>query len=251
MTRPVISGTDDLKEAYRDDRVAREYVGRRFETPLGSLLHRSQVAVLRRLLAAHRVEQVAEIAPGPARVTVDVAPSVARVIVLDASAQMLQEARRRLASRQLQARVGLVQADAFHLPLRTGFDLIYSFRLIRHFDRDDRIRLYRQAARVLKPGGFLVFDAVNALVSESLRAESPAEYEHFDALLRPDAIREELGAAGFTDVQLEGVQHHDRTLLKCQIYIAPRSDAIARLAMRLVDRLGGEPLEWVVSCRRA
>ena len=57
----------------------------------------------------------------------------------------------------------LVQADAFQLPFKTPFDLVYSFRLIRHFERPDRLRLYRQIAAVLRPGGRLVFDAVNEL----------------------------------------------------------------------------------------
>jgi hypothetical protein len=39
--------------------------------------------------------------------------------------------------------------------------------------------------------------------------------------------------------------------MMCQVYVAPRSRALARGAMELLDRLGGPPLEWIVTCRRA
>ncbi|HXG11715.1 MAG TPA: class I SAM-dependent methyltransferase, partial [Gemmataceae bacterium] len=41
------------------------------------------------------------------------------------------------------------------------FDLVYTFRFVRHFRRSDRERLYVQVRRVLKPGGYFVLDAVN------------------------------------------------------------------------------------------
>jgi SAM-dependent methyltransferase len=172
--------------------------------------------------------------------------------VFDASSQMLAEARRRLGAKGLEPRVRLVRADAFRLPCRAAFDLAYSFRLIRHFSGDDRLRLYRQITGILRPGGWLVFDAVNAAVSAPLRARArPGEYEHFDALLTARELQQELEASGFRDVRLEGVQHRYAALRACQIYLAPRSASLARAAMEVIDRLGGEPLEWVVTCRRA
>jgi SAM-dependent methyltransferase len=248
----VISGRENLRNAYRDDRVAREYVARRFHSPLGAFLHARQTGAVRRLIRDWSIERAAEIAPGPARLTVDIAPLLTHVTLVDASSQMLQEARRRLSERGLRGRVALVQADAFRLPLREEFDLVYTFRLIRHFQRDDRVRLYRQIARILKPGGWLVFDAVNELVSAPLRARAmPGEYEHFDALLRPEALREELQESGLAIDSLIGVQRRYSVLMKCQVLLAPRSTVLARAAIEVIDRFGGEPLEWVVVCRRA
>jgi SAM-dependent methyltransferase len=248
----VIKGHAALRKAYQDDRVAREYVDQRFITPLGALLHARQVGVVQDLIRAHGIRRAAELAPGPARLTVDVLPLLTQATLLDASGQMLAEARRRLAARSLDGRARFVQADAFRLPIRDQFDLVYSFRLIRHFERADRLRLYAQMGGILGSGGWLVFDAVNATVSAPLRARAkPGEYAHFDAMLRPKAIGEELGDAGFQLVALHGVQRRYPALAKCQIYLAPRSAAVARAAMEVIDRLGGEPLEWVVVCRRA
>jgi ubiquinone/menaquinone biosynthesis C-methylase UbiE len=247
----MIKGREELQKAYQDARVAREYVARRFLSPLGALLHSRQIRVVQQLIQKHSIRRAVEIAPGPARLTIDIASLLEQVTLIDASAQMLQEARLRLTERRISDRVRFVQADAFRLPLRAHVDLVYTFRLIRHFQREDRVRLYRQIAAILGPRGWLVFDAVNQLVSMPLRARAgPGEYEHFDALLRPEALREELRESGFDVVSLTGVQRRYSVLAKCQIYLAHRSTRLARVTMELIDRLGGEPLEWVVVCRR-
>jgi len=247
----MISGQENIRKAYQDERVAGEYVARRFQTPLGALLHARQTRAVRDLIRAEHIERAVEIAPGPARLTVDVAPALKHVTLVDASGQMLAEARKRLAAGGLAARAGLVQADAFKLPLKGTGDLVYTFRLIRHFEREDRVRLYKQIATILRPGGWLVFDAVNERVSVPLRARSnPEDHVHFDAVLRPESIAEELRESGFTLTSLIGVQRRFSALMACQIYLAPRSAALARGAMEVIDRSGGEPLEWVVICRR-
>jgi SAM-dependent methyltransferase len=248
----MISGRRDLQGAYQDDQVARDYIAERFLAPLGALLHARQVAVVRDVIAAHGLREAIEIAPGPARVTVDVAAGLARLTIVDASAQMLREARRRLAARPGLPPVWAVRADAFDLPLSARADLVFTFRLIRHFERADRLRLYHQIADTLKPGGWLIFDAVNRVVSEPLRAAVEADaHRHFDALLLADEVRAELTEAGFAEIRLHPVQHRYTALRWCQQIVAPRSARLARAAMEVIDRLGGEPLEWVVVCRRA
>jgi len=246
----MIQGVADVRDAYRDDGVASAYVEERFRAPLGALLHRRQADALRRIIRRSRPDQVLEIAPGPARLTVDVAPMLATPpVLIDASAQMLAQARRRLAA--VHCRATVVEGDAFDLPFSSRFDLVYTFRLIRHFADEDRRRLYRQIARVLKPGGVLVFDAVNEVVSRPLRERArPEEHRHFDALLTPDRLRRELREEGFDVERLVGVQHRYPLLLQTQVLVGPRSRLLARAAMEVIDRLGGEPLEWVVMCRR-
>ena len=246
------TGQTEIREAYQDLDVAQKYVARRFESPLGALLHARQSRSLRKLIQREGIRRAAEIAPGPARLTVETAPFLESVTLVDASAEMLDTARRRLAERGLQGRTRFVRGDAFHLPLATRFPLVYSFRLIRHFAREDRLRLYRELAGVLEPRGWLVFDAVNHDVSARVRARAGAgEYEHFDALLRPDELAGELREAGLDLVSLTGVQRRYPALQLCQIYVAPRSGTLARGVMEVIDRLGGEPLEWIVQCRRA
>jgi SAM-dependent methyltransferase len=215
------------------------------------MVHDRQIARILRVIRDHRPQQVLEIAPGPARLTADLASAFARPgTAMDASGQMLAEARTRLAAAG-HTNWRLVQGDAFQLPFGGPFDLVYSFRLIRHFDDADRSRLYAQIARVLRPGGLLVFDAVNELVSRRIRLQPGGRGQHYDALLTPAMIKNEIEAAGFRLVSLEGIQHRYGAMYRLQVLVAPRSYRLARAAMELIDRIpGGQPLEWVVTCER-
>jgi SAM-dependent methyltransferase len=248
----MITGRQELRKAYQDDGVARDYIARRFETPIGELLHAQQLNAVRGVLANRELRRALEIAPGPARLTFDLAPHFASVTLVDASREMLAEARRRLARQELRTNVHLVQGDAFRLPVSGPFDLVYTFRLLRHFARTDRLAFYREVAAVLAPGGWLLFDAVNAQVAGPIRARAkPGELQHFDALLTADDLVAEVEESGFTVDRLVGVQKRMAALVWCQVYLAPRSPALARAAMQMIQRSGGDPLEWVVVCRRA
>lgn len=246
----MIEGVADIRQAYRDQTVATRYIDERFREPVGALLHRRQAAVLRRVIADVRPQRVLEVAPGPARLTVETAPLLATPpVLIDASAQMLAVAEQRLRDRGCGAT--LIEGDAFSLPFRSTFDLVYTFRLVRHFGDEDRIRLYREIARTLRPGGVLVFDAVNAVVSNRIRARAAAgEYRHYDALLTREALVDELSHGGFSVQALVGLQHRYTLMQHVQTLVAPRSRALAAYAVELLDHSGGEPLEWVAVCRR-
>lgn len=246
----MISGIDGIRAAYQDEAVARGYVEERFTTPLGALLHDRQSQVLRDIIGAHNRPDILEIAPGPARLTGSVIDLAGRLTLLDASAEMLGEARRRLSATAAGTPYMFVRGDAFRLPFPSRFDLVYSFRLIRHFGAEDRLRLYREAARVLKPGGRLVFDAINRRVYEPIRART-TRLKHFDESLDREALYAELKSAGFEVESLAGAQHHYGALYRLQVLVAPRSAKLARMAMNVIDGVGGgEPLEWIVTCRR-
>ena len=245
----MIQGTEELRAAYRNDAVARQYVDERFRQPLGALLHARQAAALRNVLSKTRPARVMEIAPGPARLTIETLDlMIGRGVMVDASAQMLAEGHRRLGK---QTAWRGIQGDVFALPFACEFDFVYAFRLIRHFERRERLLIYEQIRSVLKRDGLLVFDAVNASVSGPLRAAAkPSEYAHFDALLRPEELHDELETSGFCLESLKGVQHQYAVLRRLQVLVAPRSRWLARGLMECIDRVGGEPLEWIVVCRR-
>lgn len=245
----MIRGVADIREAYRSTSVAQQYVQERFREPLGALLHERQVSAVASAIDRYQPGRILEVAPGPARVTADVANRVNRQwTIIDASAQMLCEARRRLGH---ESKWKLVQGDAFALPVEGPFDLVYSFRFVRHFEIAERTRFYREVMRVLRPGGLFMFDAVNETVSAPLRAARPDEYAHYDALLDPDQLRAELKTAGLEVVSLDGVQHRFPLLQRIQNVVSPRSRTLARAAIEVVDGMpGGSPLEWIVTCRR-
>lgn len=241
----------EIQEYYRDETRADGYVGNRFKEPLGALLHDRQVGRVRGFIDAIPQGEVLEIACGPARLTSELRPpTTGNGVAVDASGPMLQVAARRIAEEGSDA-WRFIQGDAFNLPFSERFDLVYSFRLIRHFETEDRSKLYGEILRVLKPGGRLVFDAVHEKVSAPLRAATPDGYPVYDVLYNAGELEAELAKAGFSDIRLEPVQRHYGVLHKLQTLVAPRSRVIARTAMEFVDRFCfGAPLEWVVTCRR-
>ena len=166
----MIHGKSEIRDAYRDDTTAQTYISQRFERPLGALLHARQVAAVHPAPRAGRSMAVLEIAPGPARVTADVTSDLAgHGTLVDSSREMLREAARRLGPATPWR---FIQGDVFNLPLSGTFNLVYSFRLLRHFEKADRQAIYRQVAAVTRPGAHFVFDAVNQTVSAALRAKA-------------------------------------------------------------------------------
>jgi SAM-dependent methyltransferase len=247
----LIAGRRDIRQAYRDEGVAAEYIARRFVEPLGAMLHEQQIARMRQLIREADPARVLEIAPGPARLSSELSADLrGRETLMDASAQMLAQARSRLRNAGVTSSA-LVQADAFRMPFVQAFDLIYSFRLIRHFDAADRARLYAQIVQALRPGGLLVFDAVNDRVARPYRERDGGACQHYDALLTREQLATELAAAGFAVLDFDAVWRRYPLLYQLQVLVRPRSLGLARAAMRLLQRIpGGEPMEWIVTCQR-
>ena len=144
------------------------------------------------------------------------------------------------------------------MPPATGafaepFDFAYTFRFIRHFKLDDRQRLYGRIHRALRPGGLLMFDAVNAAVSRRLRQANPEQFPIYDKLYDTvDQLRGELKDAGFDLTRAAPVQRAYRMQWRSQVLIGPRARWLNRLVIGALERLSpGSPLEWIVTCRRA
>jgi SAM-dependent methyltransferase len=80
-----------------------------------------------------------------------------RVVGLDLSQGMLDEARRLLADAPGEAPLELVRGDALELPWREEFDLVTSFGAFGHIPEEDEPRLVAGIHRALRPGGRFVF----------------------------------------------------------------------------------------------
>lgn len=98
-----------------------------------------------------------------------------RVVGLDLSAGMLDEARRRHADDPGDAAVEFVKGDALALPFDGDFDLATSFGAFGHIEEQDEGRLVAGIARALRRGGRFVFvtgDAPRAWAPRVLRARA-------------------------------------------------------------------------------
>jgi ubiquinone/menaquinone biosynthesis C-methylase UbiE len=80
-----------------------------------------------------------------------------RVVGLDFSAGMLEEAKRRLEGTPGSAELELVRGDAFAMEWTEAFDVVTCFGALGHVVGDDEDRFLAGIARALRPGGRFVF----------------------------------------------------------------------------------------------
>jgi ubiquinone/menaquinone biosynthesis C-methylase UbiE len=145
------------------------------------------------------------------------APSV-RLVATDLNQPMLDQASRRQAG----GRTEWQQADALALPFGdAGFDVVACQFGVMFFP--DKVQGYREARRVLKPDGrflFNVWDRIEEndfahVVTEALAGVFPDDPPRFMARTPHGhhdvgRIREDLAAAGFSDVSVDAVDATSR-----------------------------------------
>jgi ubiquinone/menaquinone biosynthesis C-methylase UbiE len=156
-------------------------------------------------------------------------PAQARIVASDLNQPMLDRARARQPG---DGRIAWRQADALALPFEDeSFDAVACQFGAMFFP--DKVQAYREARRVLKPGGrFLlsVWDRISEnefadVVTEALAAVFPHDPPRFMARTPHgyhdlDRIRAELDAAGFADVSAEAVDAISKAA-------SPRDPAVA------------------------
>lgn len=158
-------------------------------------------------------DRVVDVAAGPGSLSLLACDTAASVNALDYSPAMLDEFRRRAAAKGV-SNVDVHQGDGQALPFDDdSFDAGFSMFGLMFFP--DRAAGFRELARVLRPGGRAVvaswhpmdeIQEFNALF-EALAAELPSMKDEGEPppLSTPEAIRAEMGAAGFQ------VEVHERT----------------------------------------
>src|ERR1043166_1489195 len=174
---------------------------------------------------------VLEVAAGTGVATRAIAarlPADARLTVTDLNQPMLDHAK----ARQPDGRIEWKQADALALPFAdASFDAVACQFGVMFFP--DKVQGYREARRVLKPGGrylFNVWDRISEnefadVVTDALATLFPSDPPRFLARTPHghhdiEQIRRELAAAGFANVSIEAVGHRSKAP-------SPRDPAIA------------------------
>jgi SAM-dependent methyltransferase len=241
----MLATESEIKKKYEDEATAKGYIAERFVSELNRLLHERQVEAIQSAIDQLRPGRVLEIAPGPGRLTRCLrAPGP--LVCLEYNAAMIAEGRAATGPG-----VNWVRGNGFHLPFSPSFDLVYTFRFIRHFHRADRARLYGEIRRLLRPGGLFLMDAVNGRVSGPLRRAHPEAYPVYDKLYRKDELFAELVEAGFAPLSATPVQKFYRVQYQSQVFLGVRAAWINRLVVRGLESLPiGNGLEWIVACRR-
>ena len=236
----------EIQAYYRDPAVVAEYIRRRTAQPLNGMLHRQQVRFLNQVLGERRPGRVLEVAPGPARLTTELAHD-GRGIAVDGSDEMVAVARDRLRGGRGDWLV--VRGDAFALPVADGsVDLALAIRFVRRFAPDVRRRLYAEIRRTLSPTGALVIDAQNRAVSLPHRERKGLDrYPVFDALYDRDELIGEVESAGFRVRKLEGFVRHFAMQSRLNRLRRHGMAAVARGMIGLLERLPSRtPSTWML-----
>jgi ubiquinone/menaquinone biosynthesis C-methylase UbiE len=167
------------------------------------------------------LERLLELAAGTGVVTRELArslPAAVEIVATDLSQAMLDVA----ATRPIAHPVTWRQADAAVLPFEDGaFDTVVCQFGVMFFP--DKISAYREARRVLKPGGAFVFSVwdrieeneIAQIVHETVAALFPDDPPGFLARIPygyhdTAAIEEQLRQAGFAQVSVETVEQRSR-----------------------------------------
>ncbi|MFN7543599.1 MAG: class I SAM-dependent methyltransferase [Acidobacteriota bacterium] len=146
-----------------------------------------------------RARRALEIGCGPGRLLKPMAEKFGEIHGVDVSDEMIGLARRRLTEiPHAHAHVGS-GADLRQFA-DESFDFIYSYAVFQHIPSKDVVLSYlREAARVLKPGGLLRFQANN------LEAARTAAATWHGCSLEPEDVREYARANGLRLLALEAI----------------------------------------------
>jgi ubiquinone/menaquinone biosynthesis C-methylase UbiE len=201
----------------------------RFLVPL---IFESYALDLAKRLAKTDPRDVLETAAGTGVLTRAIAsrlPAYTRIVATDLNQPMLNHA---MARQSHDGRIEWGQADALALPFEDqSFDVVVCQFGVMFFP--DKVQGYREARRVLKPGGhffFNVWDRISEnefadIVTQALAALFPHDPPRFLARTPHgyhdvERIREELNAGGFTNISVNAVDDRSKAS-------SPRDPAIA------------------------
>lgn len=238
-----VKGSSNIRSYYEDEDVAKEYVEKRFTSIWGQLYHKRQVEIVNHWVKQSRPKIILEIALGPARLTKEVDISnVHESVCLENSPSMIKIAKKELNGTKWK----IVRGNAFDLRLDTKFDLVYTFRFIRHFNLTDRKRLYEQVKRALKKNGLFIFEAPNYYTDRIIKKlVSKNKYLVYDKTWKKRELKMELSQNGFEVIELVPTIKN--------FFPVAASSKIGSMALAIFfERLPGlfGKLEWVVICKK-
>lgn len=247
-----LKGHKPIKEYYEQEDVASKYIDSRFANPSGRIQHIAHVKFIQSALEEYDVKRVLEIAPGPARLSKFIKVN-GLMIAVDRSMAMLKQAKEAINNCGKKSDWAFILSDAFSLPFKEkSFDCIYSFRFFRHFDFEDRKKLFSECHRVLKDSGILIFDMDNKNVVGRLRKKAGmVEPPIYDELFTSDELKDEATKNNFKQITIKGSYHCPqflRTLDRFKKFGLGNAAFVCGTISNKIIKIN--PMEWLVIWRK-
>ena len=246
----MINSSKQLKSLYQEEHIVRSYIDERFSKPLGRVQHCCQVDYVNRIIEEYNVKHILEIACGPARLTAEVR-GFEKGFALDSSDEMLEIAKCRI---PMDLPWQLVKGDAFNLNFEHKFNLVYSFRFIRHLKLKERNKIYDQIKKVLIPKGLFIFDAIRYDKPQFLKKyESRGKKLVYDKVYKnKEELQDELMVADFELIKLYPcVEHFYIQAFLSRISHIFKKDRWGIRIIQFIEKIKtGCPLEWIVLCQK-
>src|SRR3989344_429099 len=221
---------NEIKRYYENEKLSESYISNRFVRPLGRLIHNNQVSFLNKFINKNNIKTVMDLACGPARISKDIV-GIESGIAADNSAPMLKIAKKYLDNKWKTKKI-----DAFKLNINKKFDLVFSFKFIRHFDLKKRAKLYNNIKKLLGRNSYFICDVPNKKVYNWHTKKYPSPV--YDEFWNRSTITEELNKNGFFIVKLvPNVKH-----FKIQEFLSKFSKIklltyFIYLLLRLIEKL--------------
>ena len=248
-----IKSKEKIKKWYEDKDIASAYLKKRFNDPLGRLRHVKQIEVINKEIRKNQPKNVLDIACGPARITADLRGNFDGLAV-DNSEEMLKIAKTRVKNKKWQFK----KIDAFKVSeINQKFDLITSFRFVRHFNNEERKKLYSEIRKLLSDKGLFIFDVVNKKKWNFVRnlgkligkKDSMPVYDKF--YMRKE-IENELRNNGFKIVKIKPSFNYfliEYAIAKFFSFL--RLNKLGFYVIYLIDKIKSmNPYEWTVVCKK-
>jgi ubiquinone/menaquinone biosynthesis C-methylase UbiE len=224
---------------YADPAMAERFEGMRFSGPIGRLIAETQEQVIGGFLEPLAGRAVLDVGTGTGRGAIALARRGARVTGVDASAEMLDVARRRAAAAGVQ--VTFSREDAHHLPFDDrSFDAVICLRVLMH--TPDWRRSLSELCRVARHR--VVFDypamASAALLESLARRLAHAAGARVEAyrVFAESSMRAALHANGY---RVAGI--HRQFVLPIALHKKVNSETATRRIEGAMRRVG---LNWLL-----
>lgn len=140
---------EDFKEYYKQERVTSSYTNQRLSTEYRRQKRMEELDIFLELLNKKEGEKVLEIGCSDGWLT----QRLGKVTAIDTSKKMLE------ITKTKNPEANIIEADMFKLPFKDkSFDKVVTMRVWNHLNEKDLRKALREARRVLKDNGYLVFD---------------------------------------------------------------------------------------------